>query len=111
SGRGPGDLVPRRLVELLVAQQLDEAAEREDRRPQLVRGVGDEGAPRVLELGELEAHPVEGPRELSELVAAAVDHRLVEVARGDPVGRALQSADPAGGRRGAPGADPDGEAA
>ena len=36
------ELVARRRVRLLVLEQLDEAAEREDRGAQLVRGVGDE---------------------------------------------------------------------
>ena len=41
-----------RLVDVLVLEQLDEAAEREDRRAQLVRGVGDE-----LLAGLVEAAP------------------------------------------------------
>src|SRR5215212_3966961 len=61
----------RLLVELLVLEQLQEAAEREDRRAQLVRRGGDEAPPSGLELGELALHRVQGARELAELVARA----------------------------------------
>ena len=54
----------RLLVELLVREQLEEAADREDRRPQLVRRVGDELLACVVELRELHAHAVEGVGEL-----------------------------------------------
>ena len=40
-------------------EQLEEAAEREERRAQLVRGVGDELAARAVERREPEAHPLE----------------------------------------------------
>src|SRR5690348_16266094 len=48
-GHGGEELVAGRLVELLVLQQLDEAAEREDRRAQLVRGVRDELPARAID--------------------------------------------------------------
>ena len=55
-------------IEILVLEQLDEPAEREDRRAQLVRGGRDELLARRLELRELALHLVEGDRELAELV-------------------------------------------
>ena len=65
--RQPLDLAPRRreelppgrLVEILVGEELEEAREGEQRRPELVGGVGDELLPGAVELGELEPHPVE----------------------------------------------------
>ena len=69
-------------------------AEREERRPQLVGRVGDELAPRVLELREAQAHAFEGARELAELVGAVVDDRLVELAVRDAFGRPLEPTDP-----------------
>src|SRR3954467_10814169 len=54
----------RLLVELLVLEQLQEAAEREDRRAQLVRGGGDEAPAGGLELGELTLHRVQRAGEL-----------------------------------------------
>jgi hypothetical protein len=70
------------LVELLVLEQLQEAAEREDRRAQLVRRGGDEAPPRGLELGELALHGVERAGELAELVARAGLEARPEVALG-----------------------------
>ena len=55
-------------VELLARQQLEEAREREQRRPQLVRGVGDELGARTVERREPHAHALERARELPELV-------------------------------------------
>ena len=78
---------------LLVRHQLEEAAEREERRAQLVRGVGDELAARAVELAEPPAHPLERVGQVSELVVARVDHRLVEAAARDPLGRALEPQD------------------
>ena len=46
----PDELVPRRLVELGIVEQLQEPGEREERRAQLVRGIGDELAARPLEI-------------------------------------------------------------
>ena len=88
------ELAPGRLVHVLVGQQLDVAAEREDRRPQLVRRVRDELAPRPLQRRQLLAHAVERAGELTQLVGARVHDRLVEAAAGDPVRGALQMMDP-----------------
>jgi len=43
------------------------------RRPQLVRGVGDELGPGPVERGKPEPHPFERTRELAELVEGRVD--------------------------------------
>ena len=89
------DEVPAGLgVELLVLEQLDEAAEREDRRSQLVRGGRDELLARRVELGELALHLVERPRELAQLVVGVDRDRLGEVPGGDLLGRALQPPEP-----------------
>ena len=91
----PEELAPGRLVEILLDEQLEMAAEREERRPELVRGVGDELTARMLEPGEALAHAVERARELAELVRARVDDRLVEPAVRDPFGRPLEATDAA----------------
>ena len=62
------ELAPRVLVEVLVLEQLDEAAQREDRRAQLVRGGGDELLARDVDLPQLLLHLVERVRELADLV-------------------------------------------
>ena len=93
---GRDELPPRRLVELLVVEQLEEAAEREERRPELVGGVRDELAPRAVEVLEADAHALERSGELPELVVPAVDDRLVEAAAGDAVGRTLEAPDSPG---------------
>ena len=82
--------VARLLVELLVGEQLEEAAEREDRRAQLVRGGGDEALARRVELGELAAHVVELAGQLAELVVGSTRERRGEVAGGDGPGGAPQ---------------------
>ena len=87
------ELLPGRLVDLLVRHQLEEAAEREERRPQLVRGVGDELAARAVELAEPPAHSLERVGQVAELVVARVDHRLVEASARDPLGRPLEPQD------------------
>ena len=94
------ELAPRALVEVLVREQLEEARQREQRRPELVGGVGDELLPGAVELRELDPHAVERRGQLAELVGAAVDDRLVEGALRDPVGGTLQATDPAGVDRG-----------
>src|SRR5262249_49035652 len=94
------EFAARLLVEVLVAEQLEEAAEREDRRAQLVRRVRDERAAGVVDAGEAEPHAVERGRELPELVAPAVPDGLGEVAAGDAVGGALEPADAAREDRG-----------
>src|SRR6266511_3439904 len=73
------------LVQVLVEEQLEVPAQREEGRPQLVRRVGDELAPGVLEPCEALAHALERPGELSELVRARVLDRLVELPARDPL--------------------------
>ena len=89
------ELTPGGLVEILVAKELEKAAQRENRRPELVRGVGDELAAGVVEAREPQAHPIEGAGQLAELVAAVILDRLVEITGGDPLGSALEPANPA----------------
>ena len=61
----------RLVVEVLVLQQLEEAAEREDRRAQLVRRGGDEALARASSsCGELALHVVERCASCAELVLA-----------------------------------------
>ena len=93
------ELALRLRVEILVGHQLQETAEGEERRAELVRGVRDELAPSMLQLGQALAHPLERGCELPDLVLARVLHRLTEVAAGDPVGGPLEVPDPAGEHR------------
>ena len=94
------DLLPHRLekltlrllVELLVLQQFEEAAQREDRRPQLMRRVRDELPARPLEPREPFAHPFEGARQLADLVRSLVGDGLAEVAARDALGCAFEPA-------------------
>src|SRR5215213_4715876 len=88
------ELLSRRLVELLVGHQLEEAPEREERRAQLVRCVRDELAAGAIELLQPHAHPLEGLGKVAELVVAGVHDRLVEAAAGYPLGGPLEPADP-----------------
>ena len=62
-------------------QQLDVRAVRGQRRPQLMRGVGDQLLLRLLGLLEGREHRIEVGREAGELVAAADRDPLVEVPR------------------------------
>ena len=87
------ELRARLVVELLVLEQLEEAAEREDRRAQLVRGRGDELLARRVEPRELALHVVERAREPSELVVGVGVDRVGEVARGDLARRLLEPLD------------------
>ena len=87
------ELLLRGVVQVLVDEELEVTAEREERRAELVGGVGDELAARMLEAGEALPHAVEGARELAELVGARVDDRLVEPAARDPLGGLLEPAD------------------
>ena len=87
-------------VEILAREQLEEAAEREQRRAQLVRGVGDELAAGAVERRELEAHALERAGELAELVRRLVDHGLIEAAARDALRGALETTDAAGEERG-----------
>ena len=81
------------LVELLVLQQLEEAAEREQRRAQLVRGLGDELLARVVEPLQLALHVVEGGGELAELVVRVGLDAVGEVAARDLARGALEPLD------------------
>ena len=101
--REPIDLLPhsgeelsaRLLVQLLVVHQLQEAAKREQGRPQLVRCVGDELLAGIVELGQAQAHAIERAGKLTELILAVVDHGLVKAPRRDPLGCPLKPLDPA----------------
>ena len=91
------ELGPLLRARVLLFEQLDEAAEAEDRRPQLVRGVGDELLAGAVELGQAPLHLVEGAGELAELADARGDRdRRLEVAVGDFAGGVLEAADVAG---------------
>ena len=95
---------PARLrVEVLVLEQLDEPAEREDRRAQLVRRGRDELLARRLELRELALHVVERDRQLPELVGRVDRDRVVEVAGRDLLGGQLEPLDPLATAPGRPG--------
>ena len=83
----------------VVLEQLDEAAEAEDRRPQLVRGVGDELLAGVVELGQAALHFVEGAGQLPELAGGVDRDPGPEVAFGDLVRGVLDVPDPLGGQR------------
>ena len=82
------------VVELLVREQFQEAAEREQRRSQLVRSIRDELLPRGVEPRELNPHAVERAREITDLVAVVIDDRLVEVPAGDALGGGLEAQEP-----------------
>ena len=87
------ELAARLLVELLVLEQLEEAAEREERRAQLVRGLRDELLARVVEPRELALHVVEGGAELAELVVGVGLDAVGEVAGRDLARGALEPLD------------------
>ena len=82
---------PRLLVELLVGEELEESADREERRSQLVRRIRDELLAGVVELRELDAHPVERARQLADLVVPVIDDGRVEVAARDALRRGLEA--------------------
>ena len=96
------ELESRRIVEVLVHEQLEMPAEREERRSKLVRRVGDELAARMLEPGQAQAHAVERAGELAQLVRARVLDRLVEPPARDPFCRPLEVADAAREERAPP---------
>ena len=62
------ELGARVRVEVLLGQELEEPAQREERRAQLVRRIGDEVLARAVDLGEPGLHEVERARHLAELV-------------------------------------------
>ena len=89
-----GDELAARVGILLVLEQLEEAAEREQRRAQLVRGVRDELAAGAVGALEPAAHVVERARQLVDLVAAVVDRPAVaRLPAAIRARRALQAAD------------------
>ena len=90
------ELGPLLGARVLVFEQLDEAAEAEDRGAQLVRGVGDELLAGAVELGQAALHLVEGAGERAELAGGGDRDRCFEVAVGDFACRVLQAADAAG---------------
>ena len=79
------------LVDVLVREELQKASDRKQRRTQFMGGVRDELLARVVELRELNAHPVERASELADLVVAVIDDRRAEVAAGNPLRRGLES--------------------
>jgi hypothetical protein len=89
------EVPPHGLVHVLVREELQEAAQGEEGRSQLVRGVGDKLAARSVERRKPHPHAVEGAGELSHLVAAGVHDRSLEVPAGQPLGRPFQPADEA----------------
>ena len=93
------ELGPLLGARVLLFEQLDEAAEAEDRRAQLVRGVGDELLAGAVELGEAALHLVEGAGELAELAGGGDRDRRLEVAVGDFASGVLEAADAARRRR------------
>ena len=78
--------------------QLEEAAERRQRRAELVRGVRDERRARALERLEPDAHLIERACQLGDLVVRLVDDRLGERAVRDAIGAARSRREPAGQR-------------
>ena len=80
------------VVELLVLEQLHEAAEREDRRAQLVRCVRDELLARGVEPREPALHLVERLRQLAQLVVRVDRDRVGEVAGRDLARRPARGA-------------------
>ena len=65
-------LARRRVDPLVRPQQLEEAGEREERRSQLVRRVGDELGAGPVERGEPQPHALERAGKLPELVRRRV---------------------------------------
>jgi hypothetical protein len=93
-------LLTRRFVELLVRHQLEKAAEREERRSELVGGVRDELAAGSIEVLEPLPHSLERCCQLADLVVATIHDRLVEATARNPFGRTLEPPDPACVQRG-----------
>ena len=86
-------------VAQVLVEQLHRALEHRQRRAQLVRGGGDERAPRRLLAAQLLLHAAERAREVADLVAAAVDRRgRLRALGGDPQRGALQAPEAAGER-------------
>ena len=100
----PRDLLAHRSHELgaglrirvLVLEQLDEPAEREDGGAQLVRGVRDELLAGTVQARQALLHLVERARELAHLVGRVHRDLGAEVALGDQLGRLVQAPQPPG---------------
>ena len=103
------ELGPLLRARVLVLEQLDEAAEAEDRGAQLVRGVGDELFASAVELGQAALHFVEGAGELAELPRGVDRDAAAEVAVGDLARGFLDPGDPPADELGAVVADREGE--
>ena len=83
-------------VAQVLVQQLHRPLEHRQRRPQLVRGGGDERAPRGLLAAQLLLHARERDREVADLVATPVPRRGgVGPLLGDPQGGGAQAREPA----------------
>src|SRR3954471_153017 len=93
---GGAQLRLRLWIQLSICHQLEEAAKGEERGAQLVRRVGDEFPPRVLELGQALPHPLEGGSQLAKLIPSRIDDGLTEVTARDPIGCPFEPPDPAG---------------
>ena len=85
------ELFPLGRARVVLLEQLDEAAEAEDRRAQLVRGIGDELFAGDVELGEAPLHLVEGAGEGGELADRGDRDRRLEVPVRDFARRILQA--------------------
>ena len=111
----------RRAARELLLQKFDRAAQRRQRRAQLVRGGGEEGLAAALLGMQARAHRLQGQRHLAHLVAVAVDGQWLldpvvgqpprvaaqpleaaqqSVAQGDPEPRGDEDAHAAGHRQG-----------
>ena len=79
------------LGEAALREQLEVAAERRQRRAQLVRRVGDELATRAVERVETRPHLLQGAREVADLVTLVVDDRISERSVRDAIGGSAQA--------------------
>src|ERR1035437_4967175 len=85
------ELLPVRFVHLLFAEELQRAGKSEDRRSELMRGVGNELAARLVQLRQALTHALETACELSDLVVTFGLDRLLQRASGNPVGATLEA--------------------
>ena len=82
----------RRAARELLLQKFDGAAQRRQRRAQLVRGGGEEGLAAALLGVQPRAHRLQRERDLAHLVAVAVDgQRLLDPLVGQPARVAAQA--------------------
>src|SRR3954452_20359304 len=106
---GADELLPLLRARILFLEQLDEAAEAEDRRSKLVRCICDELLTGAVELGQATLHFIEGPGQPPELPGEVDRDPAAEVAVGDPPCRLLDPVDPATGDLGVVVADCEGD--